>query len=93
MPLPPAPPSNGLQAGPLKQAGSPFVDLMIGKVQEVNTAQQSADQMVQQMLTGEEVNQAEMLTAVQKADMAFRLMLQMRNKLMDAYREIQQIQI
>lgn len=33
------------------------------------------------------------LTPAQKADLAFHLMLQIRNKLMDAYREIQQIQI
>lgn len=55
--------------------------------------QQNADAMVHQMLTGGEVNQAEMLTAVQKADLAFRMMMQIRNKLIDAYREVQQIQI
>ena len=39
------------------------------------------------------VNQAEVLTAVQKADLAFRMMLQVRNKLIEAYHELQQIQI
>lgn len=55
--------------------------------------QTDADDMVHQLLTGGSVNQAEVLTAVQKADLAFRMMLQVRNKLMDAYRELQQIQI
>ena len=36
---------------------------------------------------------AEVMTAVQKADMSFRLMLQMRNKLVQAYNELRQIQI
>ncbi|QDS95463.1 flagellar hook-basal body protein FliE [Roseimaritima multifibrata] len=93
-PLPPPPPAApGFAAGATNPVGNPFLDLVAGKVQEVNTAQQSADQLVHRMLTGEDVNQAEVLTSVQKADMAFRLMLQMRNKLMDAYREVQQIQI
>ena len=97
-PLPPAPPQPIQGAGasgsaPVADAGNPFVDLVFGKVQEVNSAQRGAEQMIHQMLTGEDVNQAEVLTAVQKADMAFRMMLQMRNKLMDAYREVQQIQI
>lgn len=90
MPPPPAALGRPTPAGGPSEA---FVDLIAGKVQEVNSAQLQADQMVHRMLTGEEVNQAEVLTSVQKADMAFRMMLQMRNKLMDAYREVQQIQI
>ena len=36
---------------------------------------------------------AEVLTAVQKADMSFRLMMQIRNKLVQAYQEIQNVRI
>lgn len=93
-PKPPTDPAEQLRGGGVdRAAGNPFIDLLVGKVTEVNTAQQEADHMVHQMLTGGEVNQAEVLTAVQKADMAFRLMLQMRNKLMAAYQELKQIQI
>ncbi len=67
--------------------------MLFDQVGEVNSMQQSADGMVHEMLTGGNVNQAEVMTAVQKADLAFRMMLQVRNKLMDAYRELQQIQI
>lgn len=90
---PPLPPEFSGGPSAAGAAGNPFVDLVFGQVREVNAAQHNADQLVHQMLTGEDVNQAEVLTAVQKADMAFRMMLQMRNKLMDAYREVQQIQI
>lgn len=55
--------------------------------------QSGADAMVNARLTGGDVNESEVLTAVQKADLAFRMLLQIRNKLMDAYREVQQIQI
>ena len=39
------------------------------------------------------INPAEVLTAVQKADMAFKMMQQIRNKLVEAYQEIKEIQI
>ncbi len=99
--LPPLPQGPTAPVSPRSPAGTaasgtvsnPFLDLVAGKVQEVNAGQQHADQLVHRMLTGDDVNQAEVLTAVQKADLSFRMMLQMRNKLMDAYREIQQIQI
>ncbi len=70
-----------------------FANLMTKQVQDVNSMQLNADDMVHSLLTGGDVNESEVLTAVQKADLAFRMLLQVRNKLMDAYREIQQIQI
>ena len=55
--------------------------------------QQQADQAVQQLVTGGDVNPAEVLTTLQKADMSFRLMLQIRNKLVQAYQEVNNIRI
>jgi flagellar hook-basal body complex protein FliE len=74
--------------------GTPsMLELLADKVGDVNDMQQRADGMVHELLTGGDVNSAEVLTAVQKADMAFRTMLQVRNKLIEAYREILQIQV
>jgi flagellar hook-basal body complex protein FliE len=70
-----------------------FARLMFKQVENVNTMQTDANQMVHSLLTGGDVNEAEVLTAVQKADLAFRMLLQVRNKLIEAYREVQQIQI
>ncbi|MEE2935790.1 MAG: flagellar hook-basal body complex protein FliE [Planctomycetota bacterium] len=70
-----------------------FGDLLTSQVKNVNSMQMDANDMVHSMLTGGDVNEAEVLTAVQKADLAFRMLLQVRNKLIEAYREIQQIQI
>ena len=58
---------------------------------EVNRLQQEAEAGVQKVATGETQNMAEVLTAVRKADVAFSMLMEMRNKLVDAYREIQQI--
>ena len=44
-------------------------------------------------MTGETDNMAEVLSAINKADIAFDLLMEMRNKLTDAYREIQQMRV
>jgi flagellar hook-basal body complex protein FliE len=76
------------------QAGGPsFKDVLVDSIQQVNNMQLQADQAVETMFSGGEVNPSEVLTAVQKADLAFRLTMQMRNKLMDAYQEIKDIRI
>jgi flagellar hook-basal body complex protein FliE len=75
-------------------AGGPsFKDVLVDSVQQVNSMQLQADQAVETMFTGGDVNPAEVLTAVQKADLAFRLTMQMRNKLMEVYQEIKDIRI
>lgn len=76
------------------QANGPsFKDVLVDSIQQVNTMQLQADQAVESMFTGGDVNPAEVLTAVQKADLAFRLTMQMRNKLMEVYQEIKDIRI
>ena len=70
-----------------------FKNFLLESIQEVNLLQQDADRAVEKLATGGEVNPAEVLTAVQKADIAFRLMLQVRNKLVQAYNEIQDIRV
>lgn len=52
-----------------------------------------ANQAVEQLATGGEVSPAEVFTAVQKADLAFRMMMQVRNKLVQAYQDVQNIKV
>src|ERR1041384_2356468 len=88
---------EGLQQPPPLQensTGSPsFKDFMLQAIDQVNAMQLDADHSVEQLLTGGDVNPAEVLTAVQKADLSFRMMLQVRNKLMQAFQEIKEIRI
>ena len=70
-----------------------FKNMLVDSIQQVNTMQQDANQAVESLFTGGETNPAEVLTAVQKADMAFRMMMQVRNKLVAAYQEIKDIRI
>lgn len=70
-----------------------FVSLLGQGVSEVNSLQQQSTQSVNEMLTGGDVQPAEVYASVQKADMAFRMLLQVRNKLMQAYDEVNAIRI
>lgn len=72
---------------------SSFLGMLSNGIDAVNQSQQSADQQVHALLTGEDVSQAEVLTAVQKSDMSFRLLIQIRNKLMAAYEELNSIRV
>ena len=75
------------------QPGPSFKDFLLQSIQEVNTMQQAADRAVEALSTGQEISPAEVLTAVQKADIAFRLMMQIRNKIVQAYQEVQNIRV
>ncbi|GIW97180.1 MAG: hypothetical protein KatS3mg111_0513 [Pirellulaceae bacterium] len=74
-------------------AAGEFAELLTEGVLSVNSMQQDADAKIHDLLTGGEVSQVEVITAVQKADMAFRMLVQVRNKLLAAYEEINGIRV
>ena len=86
-------PSTLKPLGESGAGGTSFKDQLLDSINQVNSMQQDANRAVETMATGGEVNPAEVLTAVQKADMAFRMMMQVRNKLVQAYQEVQAIRV
>ncbi|GJM25492.1 MAG: flagellar hook-basal body complex protein FliE [Phycisphaerae bacterium] len=70
-----------------------FYEVMLNSLDEVNRLQTEADQGVQDLYSGKTDDVASVFTAVNKAGVAFDLLMEMRNKLMDAYRDIQQIRV
>ena len=77
---------------PTSETGS-FKDFLMKSIDDVNSMQQQADQAVETLMTGGDADPAAVLTAVQKADLAFRMMMQMRNKVMQVYQEVKDIRI
>jgi len=73
--------------------GQPFKNILVEALNQVYTMQTQANEAVQQLVTGGDVNPAEVLTTLQKADISFRMMLQIRNKLVQAYQEVNNIRI
>ena len=90
---PPAAPLAAPQSASGPSGGQPFKNILLEALDQVNSMQHQADQAVQQLVTGGDANPAEVLTTLQKADMSFKLMLQIRNKLVQAYQEVNNIRI
>ena len=73
--------------------GKGFKSILLDSLNEVNKLQTEADRGVQRLITGETDNVAEVMAAVNKAGIAFDLLMEVRNKLTDAYQEIQQMRV
>jgi len=90
---PPSPPLLHAQPAGASAGGQSFRNVLLEALDQVNTMQSQANEAVEQLVTGGDVNPAEVLTSLQKADLSFKLMLQIRNKLVQAYQEINNIRI
>ncbi len=73
--------------------GSSFADILKNSIHEVSQLQQDASQAVEALTTGRTEDVTGVMTAVEKADLAFKTLLAIRAKLMDAYEEIKQISV
>jgi flagellar hook-basal body complex protein FliE len=83
----------GLQEGQTEKGGQGFADVLQSTVEKVNDAQVQADQAVDRLHSGEAKNIHEVTIALEQADISLRLLVQMRNKAMDAYQEIMRMQV
>lgn len=73
--------------------GAGFAKSLDQAIGDVNALQKVADQKVEDITTGKSSNLHETMIAVEKADIALRLMVQVRNKMIDAYQEIMKMQV
>jgi flagellar hook-basal body complex protein FliE len=73
--------------------GASFKDVLMQNLSEVNQLQQDADKQVENFVTGRSQNMGEVISATQKASMAFSMLTQIRNKLQDAYDEVKNLRI
>lgn len=74
-------------------ADGDFSKVLLDSIDEVNRLQSEAATATQKFATGQTTNMAEVMVAVQKADVAYSMLMEIKNKLMDAYQEIQQMRI
>lgn len=66
-----------------------FAALLKQSIDSVNTQQSTATDMVTAFETGEsDASLAEVMVAMQKASVSFQAMVQVRNKLVDAYKDV-----
>ncbi len=70
-----------------------FGEFLTSSIAKVNGLQQDANVAMEKLASGESKNLHETLLAVERADIAFKQMNQIRLKVIDAYKEIMKMQI
>jgi flagellar hook-basal body complex protein FliE len=62
-------------------------------MKDVNDLQNKADTSIEKMAAGEITDVHQVLNSVQEANLAFNMMMEIRNKVMDAYQEIMRLRL
>ncbi len=75
------------------EGGVAFGDLLKQALQEVNQASAQSEDEARNLMTGESADMHTAMLAVQKADLSFQMMMAVRSKLIDAYREVMRMQM
>jgi flagellar hook-basal body complex protein FliE len=70
-----------------------FMNSLQQAIGKANDIQLEAGQATEALMTGQTQNIHQTMVALQEADVSFQLMMQIRNKLVSAYEEIQRMQI
>ena len=76
------------QMGDNKSEGPDFSNVLKSAIQQVNKLQTDSDQKISSLIRGESQDLHGTVLAVQQADTSFKMMMQVRNKIVEAYKEI-----
>ena len=71
-----------------RQEGESFAKALSESLKEVNQMQLNADKAIEDLVTGKTKNIHETMIALGKAELAFKLTMQVRNKVVEAYQEV-----
>lgn len=70
-----------------------FLDVLKKSVEKVNALQSQADAAIDDLVLGNNKDIAQTMIMMEKADISFRLMMQIRNKIVKAYEEVMRMQV
>jgi flagellar hook-basal body complex protein FliE len=81
-------------AGGASQSGKmSFFDQLQARVAEVNENSKAADKMASDVVTGKSENLHEAMLAASTAELTFNLMVQVRNRALEAYQEVMRMPV
>jgi flagellar hook-basal body complex protein FliE len=70
------------------EKGDSFAKTLTGAIEKVNEMKNEADQSVRELAEGKNVDIHQTMIAMEKASVSFQLLMQTRNKVIDAYKEM-----
>ena len=68
--------------------GAGFEEFLMDSIKQVNNLQLQANQATQELAVGKSENIHETMIAMEKATISFQMMMQIRNKIIDAYQDV-----
>ena len=72
---------------------SDFGTMLKDAISTVNELQKQSNQEIEKLMTGESQDIHNTVIAMQKADLSFQMMMEVRNKIVQAYQEIIHLQV
>ncbi|MBX3361856.1 MAG: flagellar hook-basal body complex protein FliE [Phycisphaeraceae bacterium] len=75
------------------ESGPSFRDVLMRNIEQVNELQKDATLAIEQLQTGERQDVEGVILATHKADLAFRALQSVRNRMMDALEEVKQMRV
>jgi len=75
------------------QKGSSFQKILGNLIDKVNSLEGNANKTIEKLITEDETGLHQIMIAAEEADLAFRLMMEIRNKLVETYQEIMRMQV
>jgi flagellar hook-basal body complex protein FliE len=81
------------QTGTGEKSSTGFGELLKDAISTTNELQKQSDKQIENFMTGESQDLHTTVMAMQKADLSFQMMMQVRNKLVQAYQEIMRMQM
>ncbi|MEY4631829.1 MAG: hypothetical protein RIQ81_1949 [Pseudomonadota bacterium] len=91
--LAPVSPDASQAGGAAKPSGMSFFDQLQARVAEVNDNAKVADKMAVDVVTGKSENLHEAMLAASTAELTFNLMVQVRNRALEAYQEVMRMPV
>ena len=76
-----------------QQPGKSFIDVLSHGIQEVNELQRDADKKSVDIVTGKSGDLHEAMLASTQAELSFNLMVQIRNKVLEAYQDVMRMPV
>jgi flagellar hook-basal body complex protein FliE len=73
--------------------GASFGDMLQSSLSEVNRLQKAAGNAVGEYASGDKASLQDTMIALEQADVSFRLLMQVRNRIVEAYQEILRMQV
>ncbi|MBF0170292.1 MAG: flagellar hook-basal body complex protein FliE [Nitrospinae bacterium] len=70
------------------EGGTSFADTLAASLKEVNGLQHDADRAIEDLITGKSKSIHDTMITLSKAELAFKMTMQIKNKVIEGYKEV-----